>query len=193
MQESLPLLTAAEADKHLAEAHDLRYLGNGMFKEKKIDDAAQAYGHALPWLEFHAPSERFEARRAEECATCHLNLAACRLGQKAWQEAADACTLSIEVRDGVKARYRRAAALLELSCLDDCQADIDAGLLLMNTNDDASAGAGELRSTSATSTTAKSTMGGAERELRKVQAKLDKQRFNKKKEEMQVFKKMFNN
>jgi hypothetical protein len=63
----------------------------------------------------------------------------------------------------------------------------------MNTNDDASAGAGELRSTSATSTTAKSTMGGAERELRKVQAKLDKQRFNKKKEEMQVFKKMFNN
>jgi WD repeat-containing protein 42A len=125
------VLTAEEAEVHLAAARERLQRGNHRFTAGQQEGAREAYEEALFALSFHVADARACAAQAQVRLLCRLNLAACLLALRRWAAADKTCSDVLEDDPtNVKALYRRAQALIGLRRLARAEVDLTAALEL---------------------------------------------------------------
>lgn len=96
--------------------------GNALFKEEKLEEAMQQYEMAIAYMGDDFMFQLFGKYRDMALAVknpCHLNMAACLLKLKRYEEAIGQCSLVLgEDENNVKALFRRGKARAELGQTD---------------------------------------------------------------------------
>ncbi|KQJ92317.1 peptidyl-prolyl cis-trans isomerase FKBP42 [Brachypodium distachyon] len=110
------------------EAADRRKLeGNDYFKEKKFEEAMQQYEMAVAYMGDDFMFQLFGKYRDMALAVknpCHLNMAACLIKQKRFDEAIAQCSIVLsEDEINVKALFRRGKARAELGQTESARED----------------------------------------------------------------------
>ncbi|XP_037433603.1 peptidyl-prolyl cis-trans isomerase FKBP42 isoform X1 [Triticum urartu] len=110
------------------EAADRRKLeGNDYFKEKKFEEAMQQYEMAVAYMGDDFMFQLFGKYRDMALAVknpCHLNMAACLIKQKRFDEAIAQCSIVLsEDETNVKALFRRGKARAELGQTESARED----------------------------------------------------------------------
>ncbi|URD83009.1 peptidylprolyl [Musa troglodytarum] len=103
--------------------------GNDYFKEKKVDEAMQQYEMAIAYMGDDFMFQLFGKYRDMALAVknpCHLNMAACLIKLKRYEEAIGQCTIVLsEDENNVKALFRRGKARAELGQTDAAREDFE--------------------------------------------------------------------
>ncbi|XP_020257230.1 peptidyl-prolyl cis-trans isomerase FKBP42 [Asparagus officinalis] len=112
------------------EAADRRKVeGNNYFKEEKLEDAMQQYEMAIAYMGDDFMFQLFGKYRDMALAVknpCHLNIAACLIKLKRYEEAIGQCTVVLsEDENNVKALFRRGKARAELGQTDSAREDFE--------------------------------------------------------------------
>ncbi|KAL9424444.1 hypothetical protein AB3S75_036340 [Citrus x aurantiifolia] len=101
--------------------------GNALFKEEKLEEAMQQYEMAIAYMGDDFMFQLFGKYRDMALAVknpCHLNMAACLLKLKRYEEAIGQCSLVLgEDENNVKALFRRGKARAELGQTDAARED----------------------------------------------------------------------
>lgn len=101
--------------------------GNNYFKEEKLDEAMQQYEMAIAYMGDDFMFQLFGKYRDMALSVknpCHLNMAACLIKQKRYEEAIGQCTVVLsEDENNVKALFRRGKARAELGQTDAARND----------------------------------------------------------------------
>lgn len=101
--------------------------GNALFKEEKLEEAMQQYEMAIAYMGDDFIFQLFGKYRDMAMAVknpCHLNMAACLIKLKRYEEAIGQCSIVLgEDEDNVKALFRRGKARAELGQTDAAQED----------------------------------------------------------------------
>ncbi|KAJ4833337.1 Peptidyl-prolyl cis-trans isomerase fkbp42 [Turnera subulata] len=101
--------------------------GNVLFKEEKLEEAMQQYEMAIAYLGDDFMFQLFGKFRDMALAVknpCHLNMAACLIKLKRYEEAIGQCTLVLAEDDNnAKALFRRGKARAELGQTDAARED----------------------------------------------------------------------
>uniref|UniRef100_A0A0D3HRE5 peptidylprolyl isomerase n=1 Tax=Oryza barthii TaxID=65489 RepID=A0A0D3HRE5_9ORYZ len=110
------------------EAADRRKIeGNEYFKEKKFEEAMQQYEMAIAYMGDDFMFQLFGKYRDMALAVknpCHLNMAACLIKLKRFDEAIAQCTIVLsEDENNVKALFRRGKARAELGQTESARED----------------------------------------------------------------------
>ncbi|CAL9119046.1 unnamed protein product [Musa textilis] len=103
--------------------------GNDYFKEKKVEEAMQQYEMAIAYMGDDFMFQLFGKYRDMALAVknpCHLNMAACLIKLKRYEEAIGQCTIVLsEDENNVKALFRRGKARAELGQTDAAREDFE--------------------------------------------------------------------
>ncbi|KAG0485632.1 hypothetical protein HPP92_009711 [Vanilla planifolia] len=103
--------------------------GNNLFKEDKLEEAMQQYEMAIAYMGDDFMFQLFGKFRDMALAVknpCHLNMAACFIKQKRYEEAIGQCTIVLtEEENNVKALFRRGKARAELGQTDAAREDFE--------------------------------------------------------------------
>ncbi|CAN1132620.1 Peptidyl-prolyl cis-trans isomerase FKBP42 [Linum perenne] len=101
--------------------------GNKLFKEEKLEEAMQQYEMAIAYMGDDFMFQLFGKYREMALAVknpCHLNMAACLIKLKRYDEAIAQCSIVLsEEENNVKALYRRGKAKTELGQTDAARED----------------------------------------------------------------------
>ncbi|XP_021890771.1 peptidyl-prolyl cis-trans isomerase FKBP42 [Carica papaya] len=101
--------------------------GNSLFKEDKLEEAMQQYEMAIAYMGDDFMFQLFGKYRDMALAVknpCHLNMAACLIKLKRYEEAIGQCSLVLaEDENNVKALFRRGKARAELGQTDAARED----------------------------------------------------------------------
>ncbi|XP_065870825.1 peptidyl-prolyl cis-trans isomerase FKBP42 isoform X3 [Euphorbia lathyris] len=101
--------------------------GNALFKEEKLEEAMQQYEMAIAYLNDDFMFQLFGKYRDMALAVknpCHLNMAACLIKLKHYDEAIVQCGIVLaEDENNAKALFRRGKAKAELGQSDDARED----------------------------------------------------------------------
>ncbi|CAI9103038.1 OLC1v1001454C2 [Oldenlandia corymbosa var. corymbosa] len=101
--------------------------GNALFKEEKLEEAMQQYEMAIAYMGDDFMFQLFGKYRDMALAVknpCHLNMAACLIKLKRYDEAIGHCSLVLsEDENNVKALFRRGKARAELGQTDAARED----------------------------------------------------------------------
>mmetsp|Transcript_10385 Transcript_10385/g.34138 ORF Transcript_10385/g.34138 Transcript_10385/m.34138 type:complete len:668 (+) Transcript_10385:355-2358(+) len=134
-----PIVTCVEAQRRVAAAARLRERGNEEYRRGENETALSWYRSASAKLNFRAPGRALKAARTAAVALVFLNQAACSLKLARPQDAETLCALVLRSEPGnIKARLRRAQALIELKVFDDADEELDSAAKLL-----AESGAGD--------------------------------------------------
>lgn len=112
------------------EAADRRKIeGNNYFKEEKLEEAMQQYEMAVAYMGDDFMFQLFGKYRDMALSVknpCHLNMAACLIKLKRYEEAIGQCTVVLsEDENNVKALFRRGKARAELGQTDAAREDFE--------------------------------------------------------------------
>ncbi|KAJ4711601.1 Peptidylprolyl isomerase [Melia azedarach] len=103
--------------------------GNALFKEEKLEEAMQQYEMAIAYMGDDFMFQLFGKYRDMALAVknpCHLNMAACLIKLKRYEEAIAQCTIVLaEDENNVKALFRRGKARAELGQTDAARQDFE--------------------------------------------------------------------
>ncbi|CAL9184307.1 unnamed protein product [Musa hybrid cultivar] len=103
--------------------------GNDYFKENKVEEAMQQYEMAIAYMGDDFMFQLFGKYRDMALAVknpCHLNMAACLIKLKRYEEAIGQCTIVLsEDENNVKALFRRGKARAELGQTDAAREDFE--------------------------------------------------------------------
>ncbi|XVF79643.1 hypothetical protein PTKIN_Ptkin15bG0005500 [Pterospermum kingtungense] len=101
--------------------------GNALFKEDKLEEAMQQYEMAIAYMGDDFMFQLFGKYRDMALAVknpCHLNMAACLIKLKRYEEAIGHCSIVLaEDENNVKAMFRRGKARAELGQTDAARED----------------------------------------------------------------------
>ncbi|KAE8038268.1 hypothetical protein FH972_010794 [Carpinus fangiana] len=101
--------------------------GNTFFKEEKLEEAMQQYSMAITYMNDDFMFQLFGKYRDMALAVknpCHLNMAACLIKLKRYEEAIVQCSIVLsEDENNVKALFRRGKARAELGQTDAARED----------------------------------------------------------------------
>ncbi|WRX09758.1 FKBP-type peptidyl-prolyl cis-trans isomerase domain - like 3 [Theobroma cacao] len=101
--------------------------GNALFKEDKLEEAMQQYEMAIAYMGDDFMFQLFGKYRDMALAVknpCHLNMAACLIKLKHYEEAIGQCSMVLaEDENNVKAMFRRGKARAELGQTDAARED----------------------------------------------------------------------
>ncbi|MBA0732203.1 hypothetical protein Gogos_016308 [Gossypium gossypioides] len=101
--------------------------GNSLFKEDKLEEAMQQYEMAIAYMGDDFMFQLFGKYRDMALAVknpCHLNMAACLIKLKRYEEAIGHCSIALsEDENNVKAMFRRGKARAELGQTDAARED----------------------------------------------------------------------
>ncbi|CAN0917340.1 Peptidyl-prolyl cis-trans isomerase FKBP42 [Linum grandiflorum] len=101
--------------------------GNNLFKEEKLEEAMQQYEMAIAYMGDDFMFQLFGKYRDMALAVknpCHLNMAACLIKLKRYDEAISQCSIVLsEEENNVKALYRRGKAKAELGQTEAARED----------------------------------------------------------------------
>lgn len=101
--------------------------GNALFKEEKLEEAMQQYAMAITYMGDDFMFQLFGKYHDMAMAVknpCHLNMAACLIKLKRYEEAIGQCTIVLaEDENNVKALFRRGKARAELGQTDAARED----------------------------------------------------------------------
>ncbi|XP_042515008.1 peptidyl-prolyl cis-trans isomerase FKBP42-like [Macadamia integrifolia] len=101
--------------------------GNALFSDEKLEEAMQQYEMAIAYIGDNFMFQLFGKYRDMALAVknpCHLNMAACLIKLKRYDEAIGQCsTVLVEDQNNVKALFRRGKAKVELGKTDDARED----------------------------------------------------------------------
>ncbi|KAK8512217.1 hypothetical protein V6N13_097118 [Hibiscus sabdariffa] len=101
--------------------------GNSLFKEDKLEEAMQQYEMAIAYMGDDFMFQLFGKYRDMALAVknpCHLNMAACLIKLKRYEEAIGHCSIVLsEDENNVKAMFRRGKARAELGQTDAARED----------------------------------------------------------------------
>ncbi|KAJ0966300.1 hypothetical protein J5N97_027438 [Dioscorea zingiberensis] len=112
------------------EAADRRKLeGNAYFKDEKLEEAMQQYEMAIAYMGDDFMFQLFGKYRDMALAVknpCHLNMAACLIKLKRYEEAIGQCSIVLtEDENNAKALFRRGKARAELGQTDAAREDFE--------------------------------------------------------------------
>ncbi|XVF22934.1 hypothetical protein REPUB_Repub12eG0213600 [Reevesia pubescens] len=101
--------------------------GNALFKEDKLEEAMQQYEMAIAYMGDDFMFQLFGKYRDMALAVknpCHLNMAACLIKLKRYEEAIGHCSIVLsEDENNIKAMFRRGKARAELGQTDAARED----------------------------------------------------------------------
>ncbi|XP_022998458.1 peptidyl-prolyl cis-trans isomerase FKBP42 [Cucurbita maxima] len=102
--------------------------GNALFKEEKLEEAMQQYEMAIAYMGDDFMFQLFGKYRDMALAVknpCHLNMAACLIKLKRYEEAIAQCSMVLtEDENNIKALFRRGKARTELGQTDAAREDL---------------------------------------------------------------------
>ncbi|KAK3119734.1 hypothetical protein QOZ80_9AG0674450 [Eleusine coracana subsp. coracana] len=114
-------------EERIAAADRRKVEGNGYFKEKKLEEAMQQYEMAIAYMGDDFMFQLFGKYRDMALAVknpCHLNMAACLIKLKRFDEAIAQCSIVLsEDESNVKALFRRGKAKSELGQTESARED----------------------------------------------------------------------
>ncbi|KAK9735770.1 hypothetical protein RND81_04G226600 [Saponaria officinalis] len=115
-------------EERISSADRRRMDGNALFKEEKLSEAIQQYEMAIAYMGDDFMFQLFGKYRDMALAVknpCHLNMAACFIKLKQYDDAIMHCTTVLaEDENNVKALYRRGKARAELGQTDSAREDL---------------------------------------------------------------------
>ncbi|KAF2293577.1 hypothetical protein GH714_002965 [Hevea brasiliensis] len=115
------------AEERIGVADRRKMDGNALFKEEKLEEAMQQYEMAVAYLGDDFMFQLFGKYRDMALAVknpCHLNMAACLIKLKRYEEAIGQCSIVLgEDENNVKALFRRGKARAELGQTDAARED----------------------------------------------------------------------
>nr|GEV99139.1 peptidyl-prolyl cis-trans isomerase FKBP42 [Tanacetum cinerariifolium] len=114
-------------EERISTADRRRMDGNTLFKEEKLEEAMQQYEMAIAYMGDDFMFQLFGKYQDMALAVknpCHLNIAACLIKLKRYEEAIAQCTIVLaEDQNNVKALFRRGKAKSELGQTDAARED----------------------------------------------------------------------
>lgn len=114
-------------EERISAADRRRMDGNTLFKEEKLEEAMQQYEMAIAYMNDDFMFQLFGKYQDMALAVknpCHLNIAACLIKLKRYEEAIAQCTIVLaEDQNNVKALFRRGKARSELGQTDAARED----------------------------------------------------------------------
>ncbi|NP_001131717.1 Peptidyl-prolyl cis-trans isomerase FKBP42 [Zea mays] len=114
-------------EERIAAADRRKIEGNAYFKEKKLEEAMQQYEMAIAYMGDDFMFQLFGKYRDMALAVknpCHLNMAACLIKLKRFDEAIAQCSIVLtEDESNVKALFRRGKAKSELGQTESARED----------------------------------------------------------------------
>ncbi|XP_071690077.1 peptidyl-prolyl cis-trans isomerase FKBP42 [Rutidosis leptorrhynchoides] len=114
-------------EERISAADRRRMDGNNLFKEDKLEEAMQQYEMAIAYMGDDFMFQLFGKYQDMALAVktpCHLNIAACLIKLKRYDEAIAQCTIVLaEDQNNVKALFRRGKAKSELGQTDSARED----------------------------------------------------------------------
>lgn len=114
-------------EERISAADRRRMDGNTLFKEEKLEEAMQQYEMAIAYMGDDFMFQLFGKYQDMALAVknpCHLNIAACLIKLKRYEEAIAQCTIVLaEDQNNVKALFRRGKAKSELGQTDAARED----------------------------------------------------------------------
>lgn len=114
-------------EERISAADRRRMDGNNLFKEEKLEAAMQQYEMAIAYMGDDFMFQLFGKYQDMALAVknpCHLNIAACLIKLKRYEEAIAQCTIVLaEDQNNVKALFRRGKAKSELGQTDAARED----------------------------------------------------------------------
>uniref|UniRef100_A0A6N2L312 peptidylprolyl isomerase n=1 Tax=Salix viminalis TaxID=40686 RepID=A0A6N2L312_SALVM len=115
------------AEERIGAADKRKMDGNSLFKEEILEEAMQQYEMAIAYLGDDFMFQLFGKYRDMALAVknpCHLNMAACLIKLKRYEEAIAQCTIVlVEDENNAKALFRRGKARAELGQTDAARED----------------------------------------------------------------------
>ncbi|KAG5238457.1 peptidyl-prolyl cis-trans isomerase FKBP [Salix suchowensis] len=115
------------AEERISAADRRKMDGNSLFKEEILEEAMQQYEMAIAYLGDDFMFQLFGKYRDMALAVknpCHLNMAACLIKLKRYEEAIAQCTtVLVEDENNAKALFRRGKARAELGQTDAARED----------------------------------------------------------------------
>ncbi|GAB4832575.1 Peptidyl-prolyl cis-trans isomerase fkbp42 [Ancistrocladus abbreviatus] len=115
-------------EERIGAADRRRMEGNALFKEENLEEAMQQYEMAIAYMGDDFMFQLFGKFRDMALAVknpCHLNMAACLIKLKRYEDAIMHCSIVLaEDENNVKALYRRGKARSELGQTDAAQEDL---------------------------------------------------------------------
>ncbi|XAR63457.1 Peptidylprolyl isomerase [Bertholletia excelsa] len=115
------------AEERIGAADRRKMDGNALFKEEKLEEAMQQYEMAIAYMNDDFMFQLFGKYRDMALAVknpCHLNMAACLIKLKRYEEAITQCSIVlVEDENNVKALFRRGKARSELGQTDAARED----------------------------------------------------------------------
>lgn len=114
-------------EERISTADRRRMDGNAFFKEEKLEEAMQQYEMAIAYMGDDFMFQLFGKYQDMALAVknpCHLNIAACLIKLKRYEDAIAQCTIVLaEDQNNVKALFRRGKARSELGQTDAARED----------------------------------------------------------------------
>lgn len=114
-------------EERISSADRRKMDGNALFKEEKLEEAIQQYEMAIAYMGDDFMFQLFGKYQDMALAVknpCHLNMAACMIKQKRYEEAIGQCSIVLgEDENNVKALFRRGKARAELGQTDAARED----------------------------------------------------------------------
>lgn len=114
-------------EERISAADRRRMDGNTLFKEEKLEEAMQQYEMAIAYMNDDFMFQLFGKYQDMALAVknpCHLNIAACLIKLKRYEEAIAQCAIVLtEDQNNVKALFRRGKARSELGQTDAARED----------------------------------------------------------------------
>ncbi|KAJ9558268.1 hypothetical protein OSB04_012882 [Centaurea solstitialis] len=114
-------------EERISTADRRRMDGNALFKEEKLEEAMQQYEMAIAYMGDDFMFQLFGKYQEMALAVknpCHLNIAACLIKLKRYEDAIAQCTIVLaEDQNNVKALFRRGKAKSELGQTDAARED----------------------------------------------------------------------
>ncbi|RWR77740.1 peptidyl-prolyl cis-trans isomerase FKBP42 [Cinnamomum micranthum f. kanehirae] len=114
-------------EERIGAADKRKMEGNAYFKDDKLEEAMQQYEMAIAYMGDDFMFQLFGKYRDTALAVknpCHLNMAACLIKLKRYEEAIGQCSIVLsEDENNVKALFRRGKARAELSQTDAARED----------------------------------------------------------------------
>ncbi|WOH14677.1 hypothetical protein DCAR_0934197 [Daucus carota subsp. sativus] len=114
-------------EERISSADRRKMDGNALFKEEKLEEAIQQYEMAIAYMGDDFMFQLFGKYQDMAMAVknpCHLNMAACMIKLKRYEEAIEHCSIVLaEDKENVKALFRRGKAKAELGQTDAARED----------------------------------------------------------------------
>lgn len=116
----IDFLSKDSKDVVLNISSEVRQIGNSLYKEKNFDKASRKYSKALRYVEHLKDEAELEENEEQEIdknqtLSLYLNLAACKLQLKKFEECVEDCDRALEIDEqNCKALFRKGQALVNM-------------------------------------------------------------------------------